>query len=152
MVKKLISILLVIGVVAVGYMFFRTYRSEASENQKLFLTGKIPSPIPEGFYKGTTEISQKSWQGKTFYSASSTGINTFDGEQKYPFNTSQGKGLTDPELDVLKIDYKNGQNPFWVAPVLDEIVEVAPGKYLGTMHYRLIPGFPFVLGFFQLEK
>ncbi len=152
MVKKIISFALLLAVIFVGYMFFHTYRAENSESQKLFLTGKFPSPLPDGFYKGTTEISQKGWEGKTFFSTRSTGINTFQGEQKFPFVTSQGKGLTDPELEVVKIDYKNGKNPFWVAPVLDEIVQVAPGKYVGKIHYRLIPGFPFVLGYFQLEK
>lgn len=59
MVKKIISFALLLAVIFVGYMFFHTYRAENSESQKLFLTGKFPSPLPDGFYKGTTEISQK---------------------------------------------------------------------------------------------
>jgi hypothetical protein len=63
----------------------------------------------------------------------------------------QGKGLRDKEKEVLKLNYNLPQNPFFLRPVMDEIVEVEPGKYLGKVHYRLWSNFAVTLGYFELE-
>ena len=70
----------------------------------------------------------------------------------YPFKTYFGPGLRDHGVETMKIDYQLPTVPFYARPILDEIVEVSPGKYLGKIHYRLIPGFPFTIGYFWLEK
>ncbi len=130
---------------------FRTWNIQQGSNQKLFSEGKIPNPLPNGFYKGAVSF-KTSWEGKKFKAGSSSGINIIDKEEKYPFKTYSGKGLTDKNLEVLKIDYNIPQNPFWLRLILDEIVEVDKGKYLGKVHLKLIPGLPFSLGYFRLEK
>ena len=100
--------------------------------------------LPNGFYKGSVGF-KTSWEGKKFNAENSSGINLFDGQEKYPFKTYE-------EKDVLKIDYNLPENPFWVRLILDEIVEISKDKYLGTIKLRLIPGFPVTIGHFRLEK
>lgn len=118
---------------------------------KNFLKGTFPSPLPNGFYKGKVQNLNTKWKGKIFDASSSTGINLFGDKKVYPFKTYKGKGLQDKNLDVLKIDYNISENPFWIRFILDEIVQIAPGKYLGKVLLRLIPNFPFSLGYFKLE-
>ncbi|TSC66197.1 MAG: hypothetical protein CEO21_242, partial [Microgenomates group bacterium Gr01-1014_80] len=83
------------------------------------------------------------------------GINIFkdtDGNQeRYPFKTYTGKGLQDNK-EVLKIDYSANKDPWWLRFILDEIVETAPGKYLGKVHIQVLPGTGFSLGYFKLEN
>ncbi len=132
-----------------------TIRTQKSADQKNFLAGTFPSPLPDGQYKGSAEVTG-SWVGKKFFATTQTGINLFrnkDGStrEQYPFKTYEGKGLRDSEISVFKIDYDVQANPFWVRPILDEMVEIAPGKYLGKIHYRF-PYFPISIGYFRQEK
>ena len=135
--------------------FVRNYQVAHNDAAQKFLAGKVPNPSPGGFYEGTVPGHKVSWLGKKFTSPTA-GVNVFkDGEstrEKYPFVTSVGTGLKDREIQVLKIDYAIPENPFWLRPIIDEIVEVAPGEYLGKLHVRIIPGFPFTLAFFNLKK
>jgi len=151
--KILLTILAIIILLLIAG-FVQTYRANHSSYQDQFLKGTAVTP--NGFQKGSTDFYKASWQGKTFDSKTNTGINNFgtgtEAVLKYPFNTSVGKGLRDTNLDVVKIDYDNGKNPFWISPILDEIVQVAPGEYLGKIHYRLIPGYPFTIGYFRLGQ
>lgn len=149
---KILGIVVGIAILLIIVGFIQTYRTNHSKYQEQFLAGTVPSPYPNGFQKGSADFYTSAWQGKTFDANSGTGINNFGTEKKYPFNTYVEKGLQDKNLDVFKIDYKNGKNPWWVSPVLDEIVEVAPGQFLGKIHYRLIPGYPFSIGYFRLEN
>ncbi|MES2087836.1 MAG: hypothetical protein V4467_02475 [Patescibacteria group bacterium] len=135
----------------------RTLFLEHSDNQAKFSAGKFPSVAPEGFFKGTVPGYSVSWKGKKFSAAESSGINLFDDgnggqKERYPFVTSEGKGVHDKSLEVLKIDYNISANPLWLRPILDEIVEVSPEHFLGKVHVRIIPGFPFTLAFFELQK
>ena len=72
-------------------------------------------------------------------------------EELYPFKTYIGKGLQDKKINVIKIDYAQS-DPWWVTYVLDEIVEIGPQTYLGKVHLTIIPGIPFTVGFFRLQK
>jgi hypothetical protein len=119
--------------------------------QKLFLSGRVPSPLPNGFYKGSVGM-KTSWQGKKFDAKLQKGINIINGREVYPFRTYVGKGLRDKDLDVLKIDYNIPKNPFWLRFILDEIVQTSPNHFLGKVHIKLLPGVHFTLGFFRLEK
>ncbi len=134
----------------------RTMQMEHTKDQLLFSGGTVPRPAPEGLYQGSVTGARVSWKGKKFVSATATGINVFAGEsgevEKYPFKTSYEKGLRDSDLDVLAIDYNLPENPWWLRPVIDEIVAVAPDEYLGKLHIRLIPGYPFTLAYFRLKK
>ena len=161
MLFKLFLIALLVLVLA---LWLRTFQMKREPNQQEFSRGRTPNPRPDGFYHGDIGF-ETSWVGKKFYAESSTGINVFRekkqpaaaksssvAKEKYPFKTSVGTGLFDPNLFVLKIDYNVKENPFWVRWVLDEIVEVAPGDYLGKVHLRVIPGFPFSVLYFELKK
>lgn len=56
----------------------------------------------------------------------------------YPFRTYMERGTVDRDRDVFKIDYDIPANPFGlIRRVLDEVVEVAPGYFLGKAHLRL---------------
>jgi hypothetical protein len=100
------------------------------------------------------------WRGKTFDSSQQRGDNIFtkdsyllarlfnplyrgfvsDGPKTYrgfAFHTYQAPGLFDVDRTVLKIDYNLKQNPaFTVRRVLDELVKLDEGLYLGKAHVR----------------
>lgn len=147
--------LLILFLAAVGWA--RTYKTQHSPNQARFLQGKIPADAPNGFYKGSVTGYSGSWQGKTFDTATQRGVNIIRSNSqdvpKYPFATSVGPGLRDPQLPVIKIDYNLPENAWWLRYILDEIVEVAPNTFLGKIHIRLPLGLPTAsIGYFTLEK
>lgn len=155
----------VIKLILVLVLFFfiiclaRTWQLEFAPEQKIFITGTLPSPRPDGFYRGTVPGHTTEWQGKKFNATDSTGINVFKNTsnsastvEKYPFKTSVTKGSHDRDTQVLAIDYNISANPFWLRPVLDEIVQTSPGNYLGKLQLRVIPGYPFTLVYFKLAK
>lgn len=130
--------------------------SSRNNLQKQFLGGTLPNPLPDGPYQGSVPSYTVSWQGKKFDAANHSGINLFKAEngklnEKYSFKTYTGTGLKDKTVSVFKIDYDIPGNPFWLRWILDEIVEVAPGVYLGKMIVRLF-GISFVPTFFTLKK
>ena len=136
--------------------WLRTLQMRMEPNHKEFLGGKLPNPKPNGFYRGSIGF-RVSWIGKKFDAENGVGINVFCDErgkqtEKYKFKTLLGSGLFDQHLIVLKIDYNVKSNPFWIRCILDEIIEVAPNEYLGKMHLRIIPGFPFSVLYFELKK
>ncbi len=148
----MLGFLLFLLVVAIAGGFWRSYTVNQSPDQQIFLKGTYPHPALDGPYKGSVKGWSGSWKGKQF--TASGGINVFDehGKEvlKYPFHIYKAHGLTD-SIEVLKIDYATNQNPWWLRPILDELVQVEPGKYLGKMQARIIPGFPFTVTFFRLE-
>ncbi len=154
--RKIMQIVLGLIAALLVFLVIVTVATEHSSHQKEFLAGTVPSTATDGFLKGSADFYQASWQGKKIDAATSSGINIFqkDGKdvERYPFKTYVGKGLRDKNTKVFKIDYAGTASPWYARPILDEIVEVAPGKYLGKIHYRLIPGYPFALWYFKLEK
>lgn len=152
----LLSVILLIAITAILFGILRTMAVQNDPRQKEFLGGTVPENLPDGIHKGI--FSQKTtWQGKKFEASSSSGINIFKDDQgniteKYPFKLSTGMGITDKNLKVLKIDYSQNKQPWWLKFILDEVVEVSPGKFLGKVHLNLIPNVPFTLGYFRLEK
>jgi hypothetical protein len=100
------------------------------------------------------------WQGKTFDATLNYGDNIFtrdslplahlywpfyhnyldDGPLSYrafAFRTYLAPGLTDPDRQVLKIDYDLSGNPGWsIRRVLDELVQLEDGFYLGKAHLK----------------
>jgi len=157
MISFLFRITILFLVITLAFGVFLTYQIEHSSNQKLFLSGKTPVSNPDGYYKGSISFSGFSWRGKMFNRTDSTGINVFDDGfgglvQKYSFTTSFGPGSRDKSINVLKIDYNASGNPFWLRPVLDEVVETSPNSYLGKLQFRIIPGYPFSILYFTLNK
>ncbi len=147
LVLIILGILILIGI-------WRTWKVQSNPLQREFLKGKVPSNM-DGFYKGTVSGLKTNWQGKKFDASKSAGINIFkepDGNHgQYPFKTYIGKGLQD-KMDVLKIDYSDNSQPWWLRFILDELVETSSGKYLGKVHLQILPGIGFSLGYFKLEK
>lgn len=152
-VKLFLKITLGAVIVFAVLGFAATWMSERGLNQQKFTQGKVPDPLPDGLYAGFNSW-QGPWIGKEFDAKSSAGINVFKKSgaeiRKYPFKISVDKGLRD-DIEVLKVDYNHPDAPFWLRPALDEIVEIAPGRYLGKLHFR-IPGLYMTLGYFILEK
>jgi hypothetical protein len=112
------------------------------------------------------------WRGKAFDAATQSGINLFSAASKplirpfdpavrddsrpdlvraYPFRTYLAPGVIDRDRRVLKIDYDIPSNPFGlIRRVLDELVEVAPGYFLGKAHLRAL-GHWRTVAYFTLE-
>jgi len=145
---------IILGLIIIALLVFewRTIKAEKDPRQREFTNGHLPDPLPDGFYNGVVRGYTGSWIGKTFNLAATTGINNFsDGNTLYPFAFYPGTGLRDPNTSVLKIDYNQPGNSFWIRMVVDEVVETQPGAYLGKIQLRLL-GFHFTLGYFTLNK
>lgn len=56
----------------------------------------------------------------------------------FPFRTAVGPGIADADRIVLKIAYNSRPNPLPVRRVLDELVALGDGVYLGKAHGRLL--------------
>ena len=100
------------------------------------------------------------WLGKTFSPTTGTGMNRFtstiatrswlralfprhtpetippDRLEAFPFRTCVGPGEVDSGVRVLKIDYDFEANPALIRHILDEVVQIAPGHYLGKVLFR----------------
>jgi len=156
MVWLFIKLVLALVVIFILLGFGRTWQMEHSPAQQAFAKGIIPHPLPDGFLAGSVS-GKTSWLGKKFAAAQMRGINVFDAgngaeSERYPFVMSTGAGVRDAKMQVVKIDYEIPGNPFWLRRILDEVVEIAPGHYLGKLHVRIIPGIPFTLGYFDLKQ
>jgi hypothetical protein len=69
----------------------------------------------------------------------------------FRFRTWTGPGALDPDRDVLKIDYDSAHNPRpLIRDILDELVQVVPGAYLGKVLLRRDRGWR-LMGWFALE-
>ncbi len=114
------------------------------------------------------------WLGKSFDPERSAGVNVLTRAAKapmktlwpsytperelddrfecFPFRTRVAPGEVDPEVDVLKIDYDFDANPsFVIRHILDELVDIGDGTYLGKILYRTTNGFR-PIGFFSLQR
>jgi hypothetical protein len=113
------------------------------------------------------------WLGKSFDPAGQEGVNVLaksaltpmkamwpkyeperilaDRVEAFRFKTRVEAGAIDPGVQVLKIDYDFEPNPTLVIRrILDELVQVEDGLYLGRILYRSGGGFKRI-GFFTLE-
>lgn len=140
-----------------GYalLLLRTTQLQWTNNQSIFSGTVAPTTLPDGLYAGTVNGPQGSWLGKIFIAAEHRGINNFMDAgktvQKYPFTLSIGEGVHDRK-NVIQVDYDLPENPFWLRPCLDELVELSPGEYLGKLNIRIFPGYPFTLTYFRLHQ
>jgi hypothetical protein len=80
-------------------------------------------------------------------------VTTFaDRIEAFEFTTRIDAGALDPDVQVLKIDYDFDANPaFIIRRVLDELVQIDAGLYLGKVLYRWKGEFHSI-GFFTLES
>lgn len=114
------------------------------------------------------------WTGKVMDPATSSGVNRFVPSARiplkavfpayspepgvpgrihaFPFRTWVGPGKLDPDLEVFKIDYDFEANPpYLIRQILDELVQIAPGRYLGKVLFR-VNGRYHPIGFFALRS
>ena len=114
------------------------------------------------------------WKGKVFDPDTMTGVNRFQPNvripmkvvfpgyapeevtrvkvEAFPFRNRIAPGAADPDLETLKIDYDFEANPdFLIRRILDELVQVAPGRYLGKILFRVGERFH-PIGFFSLRS
>ncbi len=123
----------------------------------IFRAGSPPDPPPDGRYAGEfvalnlapglTPLVQgitqawMPWKGKTFEAARARGDNVFTRDslalRAFAFRTTLGPGRTDPDRQVLKIDYDLPVNPqASVRRLLDELVQIGDSLYLGKAHLK----------------
>lgn len=154
LILGILALILIALGIAILIGIWRTWKIQTNPLQGQFLKGKVPQNL-SGFYKGAVAGLNTNWQGKKFDSRRSAGINIFKetegNRERFPFKTYSGKGLQD-NMEVLKIDYSDNKDPWWLRFILDELVETSPGKYLGKVHIQILPGFGFTMGYFKLEK
>jgi hypothetical protein len=113
------------------------------------------------------------WQGKALNAGASTGVNRFVPRAKFPlrivfpgyspelmtdqwieafpFRNRIDPGAIDPQVQVLKIDYDFEANPALIRRILDEVVQVGSGLYLGKVLFRFQGAFQ-PIGFFSLSS
>jgi hypothetical protein len=149
-------IILVVGGVALGIIiltflvgFIWSWNVERRHENGIFSSGYLPAKPLNGFYQGNTQ-TKSDWKGKEFDSANSSGINIFGNAKRYTFKTSEAKSLHSKQ-QVLKIDYDQPGNPWWLKFVVDELVQVAPDKFQGKVYLRVLPGVSFTLTYFELK-
>jgi hypothetical protein len=146
---------LLLALIVLALLLARTSQLEWGSDQRVFAQGTADT-LPTGLYAGSVPGPEVSWLGKSFDSGNASGVNNFkakDGTtvQKYPFTLSLGSGVHDRQK-VVRIDYDLPANPWWLRPILDEIVLIAPHQYLGKLQFRIIPGYPFTLTYFRLSQ
>ena len=148
----LLSVLVLAFIVFLVVRAYYGWQTSRMSEYGEFAEDMLPSPAPEGQYSGTATVSSGSWQGKKFDSAASTGVNRFTEGDRYVFTTSTAKSLTDSSQQVLRIDYNQSSNPWWLRLVTDEVVQTAPNQLLGKIQINAIPSLPFTVGYFRLSK
>jgi len=128
-----------------------------------FLRGRLLAttvgPVLDAYGRFSTGIWMP-WKGKVVDHASSTGRNVFtngwtnsmsivwpgyddtrpfdaDHFTTFAFQTWEGPSVVDPRVPVFKIDYDHPESPrFLIRSVLDELIEIEPGLYLGQALLR----------------
>lgn len=146
----IVAIIAVIVLIVLGVVGYFNYQANRQPEQAEFNKGAT-SPLPNGPYNGTATVAMGSWLGKQFDEAKKIGVNRFADGNRYEFATSVAHSLTDSQ-EVIKIDYNQPSNHWWLRLVTDEIVQVAPNEYLGKIQVTLVPGLPFTYGYFRLKK
>lgn len=122
------------------------------------LVAPTTARMTDGLLRGLSSAWMP-WLGKRFDRVSETGDNLLARSAKAPgrvlfrgyqlqeagdgnyaafkFRTYVAAGMLDPDVQVLKIDYDSEENPsFLIRDILDELVEVVPGAYLGKILLR----------------
>ncbi|MFM9903756.1 MAG: hypothetical protein ACKVQJ_04200 [Pyrinomonadaceae bacterium] len=162
----------------VGFWVLLTFISGKTSWQEKFVGGTVPETAPDGFYKGSAYLlgtGPVPWLGKSFERENEKGFNIFsptgasllkimtpfyklfrinaDGNtDAYYFKTSTSPGFRDKQIDTFKLDYDSPENPFLIRIILDEIVQLEGGEYLGKVHMKVFPGYYATIGYFGLRK
>jgi hypothetical protein len=116
------------------------------------------------------------WKGKSLIRAEGRGVNIFGRGSRlamrllfpfyrgmvdhdaqsfraFVFETSLADGMVDPDRRVFRIDYDRPDNPaLTIRRIVDEIVQVADGVYLGKIHFKWWWGRWTMVGYFSLRR
>jgi hypothetical protein len=136
----------------------------------ILVTPTIPRPADLGLR--ALASAWMPWTGKRFDAATATGDNLLlasarpvarvlfpsyrlepldDGYAAFRFRTYVGPGRVDPDRETLKIDYDSAENPrLLIRDILDELVQIVPGAYLGKVLLRRKDAWR-LLGYFALQ-
>ncbi len=153
----IIEILLSLLIVFCVFGFYRTWKTGTYPEYAQFVAGSAPVALPqEGLWRGTApELGEIAWKGKKFL-AGNRGINLFEksgvSSEAYPFAYLVTDSIGFPGKKILKLDYAQKENPWWLQFITDEMVSVGENAFLGIVYITLIPGSPFRMGYFRLEK
>lgn len=155
--SNIIGFLLSVALLGCVYGFYRTWKTGTYPEYREFLSGSVPVALPsEGLWNGSAaELGDISWKGKKVL-VGARGINVFRKNgvtsEAYPFALLITDSIGFPGKKILRLDYDQKENPFWLRFIADEMVSVGQDKYLGIVYITLIPGTPFRMGYFRLEK
>ncbi|MEK7184208.1 MAG: hypothetical protein AAB701_01675 [Patescibacteria group bacterium] len=143
MIRLTLLILLVLGIVGAVWVWMRVAKVQRDSRYAMFQANSAPSPLPDGFWPGTWAGGGTDWLGKEFDAATQTGLNVFQATpepaKRIPFRMSVALSLKNEKQTVLLLDYNVEGNSPWIRLVRDEVVQVAPGKLLGLLYYKLGP-------------
>jgi hypothetical protein len=139
----------------------------------ILVTPVMPRPA-EVPLRGLTEAWMP-WAGKRFDLGTQTGDNLLHPSARLPsrvlwpsyrpedagdgrlaafkFRTYVSPGKLDPDRQTLKIDYDSDENPgLLIRDILDELVQIVPGSYLGKVLLRRNREAPWrLIGYFALQ-
>lgn len=155
-IKFIVVLIGSIIVILLVFCVWRTWATGDGPRYERFLEGFAPTQFPDGFYAGEVmEGPQGNWRGKVFNAEHGTGLNVFDENgwraERYVFRMTRGPGLREKKQIVLKLDYNLRENPWWLRPVLDELIVERDGTLYGKMHLRIIPNVPFTITYFTMK-
>jgi hypothetical protein len=137
----------------------------------ILVTPTIPSPAA-GLLRALTSAWMP-WLGKRFDPGREGGDNLLTASARVParilwpsyrpdeleggrmaafrFRTYTGPGTVDPDRETLKIDYDSQENPgLLIRDILDELVQIVPGAYLGKVLLRRGENWR-LIGYFALQ-
>jgi hypothetical protein len=136
------------------------------------LTTSVWGPLDSGLLRAARHWMP--WKGKTFDAEARAGVNRFDNTaanraalkvlfpgytpervtaeriEAFPMRNRVEAGALDRDVEVFKIDYDFEANPALIRRILDELVQVSPGLYLGKVLFRFL-GRHRQIGFFSLR-
>lgn len=135
--------------VVVGMLAWSIRVNGRAENVA-FVAGKMPQPALDGIYNGNTQ-TKSNWQGKRFIASDQSGLNIFEDGERYKFKTASAKSLSS-DNQVLKLDYNQAGNPWWLRLIVDEISQVNDNEYQGKVYLKVGPLPDVPLTYFQLQK
>jgi hypothetical protein len=76
-----------------------------------------------------------------------------DSFRAFVFQTSIAAGMVDRDRQVFRIDYDRPDNPaLSIRRIVDEIVQVREGVYLGKIHFKWWWGRWAMIGYFALRR
>jgi hypothetical protein len=139
----------------------------------ILVTPTIPAPASAALRRIAT--AWMPWLGKRFDAEREAGDNLLTANARVParvlfpgyrpepaqggrlaafrFRTYVNPGKLDPDRETLKIDYDSEENPrLLIRDILDELVQVVPGAYLGKVLLRRGGGDDWrLIGYFALQ-